>query len=308
MAKFDLVATDFLIKEDILQIKALNPNSRVLGYKDVMYENNQMDDWTVANANEAWFIHDKSGNRVVDSNGGYAMNISNAGWKAHILSYINSFSSYGFDGVWLDDTWTYFWTDCWTVSSSMLYPFPTWHTDMTDLIAYIKAGVGAKIVIENGPNNDDYVAAGDGKVGENFLKMFGAWNDIDSLSSISGQGKYYLAWAKSTDSTTDMMYFLSGYLIGVNGPNTYFGYNNIWSTSEGYYPEFSSIRLLGEPTNNYYSYQSVYARDFVNGKVLFNPDGNAYTINLQGTYVTLDGSTVTTVAMNGNSGQILLQY
>lgn len=63
-----------------------------------------------------------------------------------------------------------------------------------------------------------------------------------------------------------------------------------------------------EPLNDYYKipYTSVYARDFVAGKVLVNPTDVAYTITLNGSYTTLDGSVVSdSLAVNPHSGILL---
>jgi hypothetical protein len=45
-------------------------------------------------------------------------------------------------------------------------------------------------------------------------------------------------------------------------------------------------------------------RDFTNGKVLFNPSANSYTINLGSTYY-LNGSPITSLWVAAYSGYIL---
>jgi hypothetical protein len=121
-------------------------------------------------------------------------------------------------------------------------------------------------------------------------------------------GKYFLAspHAIPSDTKENMLFGLSCFLLGVNGPNAYFSWIDIWSEpSHGHYTEMDAAESLGSPTNKYYSYQSVLSRDFENGKVLANPSDYAYTVNLQGTYKTFDGNSVTQITIQDHSGAIL---
>lgn len=53
---------------------------------------------------------------------------------------------------------------------------------------------------------------------------------------------------------------------------------------------------------------SVYARDFVKGKVLVNPTDVSYTVALDESYTTFEGSTVSgSLTISGHTGVILLK-
>lgn len=311
VAKFDLIATSFEIKESARQIKQLNPEALILGYKDVMGINTQTDDYQEVNQHEDWFVHDIYGNRLVNKDWGwYCMDVGNQGWRQHCVDYLKEkFDLYAFDGVFADDVWSQLWKEAWTVPPEDVPDYPDWHQQMIGFIQYVRLQINPKIFISNTPNNDDYVDVSDGKVWEGL----GQYNaeitvlDISSLARRSAEGKYCLVWSKNyqEDTFSSMQYGLSCYLLGVNGSKAYFGWNNVWSESKGYYPEFEDVKLLGNALNEYYSYQSVYARDFENGKVLLNPSWNTHTVNLQETYVTLNGETVTEIIMEGHSGTIL---
>lgn len=311
MAKFDLIATDFNIEEYAQQIKQLNPQAVILGYKDVMMMNLEMEDWDIVDQHENWFVHDIHGNRLLNKYWDcYCMDVGNQEWRQHYVDYIKQkFDLYAFDGVFADDVWSELWKDDWTVPPEDVPDYADWHQQMIDFILYARSQVPAKIFISNTPNNGDYADVSDGKVWEGLGQYDMQWTleDIDALTRISVEDKYCLAWSKNfqKDTLTTMQYGLGCHLLGVNGSKAYFGWNNIWSESKGHYPEFDDIKLLSNPTNKYYSYQSVYARDFENGKVLVNPSSNTYTVDLQGTYITLNGETITEITMMNHSGAIL---
>ena len=104
------------------------------------------------------------------------------------------------------------------------------------------------------------------------------------------------------------MYCFSSYLLAIDGPKATFGFNSIHNLdgSRGYYSVFDDAKQLGSPTNDYYSFYSVYARDFENGKVLVNPTTSSYTVSLDQNYKTLDGETVSSVTLDGHTGVVLL--
>jgi len=310
VAKFDLVVTEFGIGNYVYQIKQSNPNTIVLGYKDAIAMHTYYEDYSVVNAHEDWFIHDTDGNRLVHWKcGWYCMDPGNQGWRQHFANYVKQkIDLYGFDGVFIDDCWNQLWKYFFTVPEDKVPDYPNWQQEMGEFLTYVKSQLNPKLVIINTPNTEEYVAVVDGKNDEKFLKNKETFWYIDNLAKISAQGKYYLALASSQEDTQEsMMYCLCGYLLGVNGSKAYFGWWNIWSDSKGYYPEMDKINALGSPTNAYYSYQSVYARDFENGKVLLNPTTSSYTVNLNSEYKTLDGQTVSSVILNAHSGIILVK-
>lgn len=343
MARFDLVDTDFEIGPDISQIKALNPDVVILGYHEIMAINTFDPDYPEVNKHEDWFLHDIYGNRLVNARWGwYAMDVGNPGWRSHYANYVkDKLDTYPlFDGVFADDVWESLpcgslpdqWWNPWTVPNSWIAGSigDRWHTDMLGMISLVKATIGKRLLILNTDNNGDYVDASDGKMEEGFVhaawwspnEFYDDWYNwtarIEKLKIISQEGKYYIAHSGVTvpDNPTQsdlaqvrdiMIYCFASYLLGINGGNATFGFNDIWTSdgSGGYYPELNVS--LGYPVNNYYSVTSVFSRDFERGRVLVNPTQSSYSVNLGGTYKTLEGQLFDEVTLNAHSGMILLR-
>jgi len=338
MARFDLLDIDFRTVPDVERIKALNPNIKIVCYNNLLFGDSKWDDWLEVNAHEDWFIHSLDGRRIVKPAYPYeqCMNVTNLGWRQHYANYcLNKLAQYpALAGIFADNVWDGWTKEGWSdVNGNPIPPeqvpdLPTFHDDMLEFLRYVKNAIGDKLLIPNTRDlTQNYVNETDGMMWEGFAHA--PWHSeyfyeedfllqqINLLSDISQRGKFFLALSGTAipDSPTQedlqtahdiMLYCYACFLLGVNGPNASFGWNNIYSKdgSCGYYPEFDVS--LGSPVNEYYSVGSVYARDFAGGKVLVNPTTSIYTVNLDGEYKTLDGQRVSNVTLDAHSGIILL--
>lgn len=330
LSKFGLLIIEFYQGPDLPQIRALNPNVIILGYKDIMGCSPDNPAYMEIKQHEDWFLHDLNGNRLVSKQfGWYAMDVGNQGWREYYAESINQqFKNYTFDGVFADDVWNNFHYDKWTSAATAISSEigERWHNDMLGMIQYVKDSIGDKLLIINTWNNGDYVEACDGKMEEEFVHPdwypidafyddYINWKQkVDALASISESGKYYLAQSgtSTTSATTEqihnmMVYCYASYLLGANGEKSYFGFNGFYSGdgSFGYYDEFSI--QLGLPLGQYYDQGSVYTRDFTEGKVIVNPTTTTQTIQLEWEYTTLLGEKISSITLNDHSGIILLK-
>jgi hypothetical protein len=333
LAKFDVLDVDLETGPDLYRIRALNPDAIIFGYKDILGIRPTTLDYSEVTQHEDWFLHDLDGNRIMHSVfGAYLMDIGSSGWRQHYTNWVNEYLSlYSFDGIFADDVWNSFNFDVWTVPSSEI-PAEIgehWHSDMLGMIEFVKASIGDKLLVVNTGNNGDYVYACDGKMEEEFVHpswypidafhdYYINWeNKVNNLRDLSQAGKYYLVLpgtiisknptAAELEEVHDMLvYCFSSYLLGASGEKASFGFNGFYSNdgSGGYYEEFDVS--LGSPLNAYYLMDTVYSRDFSNGKVLVNPTTSSHTVNLGGEYKTLDGQTVSSVTLDDHSGIILL--
>jgi len=145
------------------------------------------------------------------------------------------------------------------------------------------------------------------------------WSDeVNALIRITKSGKYYLAHS-GVETGTDVtkterihLFCFCSYLMATEGEKASFGFNNKYNeyaldTGSWLYPVYDTVKSLGSPINDYYSVDSVYARDFENGKVLVNPTTDAHSISLDQNYTTLGGEVVSSVHLYSRSGIILLK-
>ncbi len=290
-------------------------------------------DWIECNTHEDWFIHDAvTGGRIWNpSDSGFLMDISNAGFRQHWITYVsNNLNTYPLTGIFIDNTIGQIDADWvpWARFSDGSTPvfkasdLNSWHTNAVNFLAQIKAAFPDKTIIINTDSfNYDYVAQVDGVMIEGFTHATwqsaddhstssGAISQIDYYSTITSNGKiaWYISGASSgtTSQINNLVkYCLAGALISNNNPQSVFSFNDWFSFdgSHGYYPIMDNINL-GSPTGAYYQSQGVYMRDYQSGKVLFNPTGNSYTVNLGNTYQ-LNGASVTNVVLSAYSGEIL---
>ena len=137
--------------------------------------------------------------------------------------------------------------------------------------------------------------------------------DVDYLASISRDGKIVLLTTafEATDVATDTLrqwlnYSVASYLMGKNGPRTYFQFDPAGSLDFAADPVLTAP--IGAPLEAYAKLDNdVYRRVFANGIVLVNPTSKAQETELGGEYRTLSGDVVQKVTMSANTGLILLK-
>jgi hypothetical protein len=341
---FDWIDTDYAVQNIVgfRRMKSNNPSLIITVYKNVMGVSSSDPDWNIISQHEDWFVHDKNGNRVLNKWWSwYLMDVGNTGWRNFYTNWCTTvLQEQSINGIFADDVWNTVpsgdfpdtWWNPWTVPNSYINGTigEQWHSNMLAFIQYVKQSIGNKLFIINSAEIQDYMNACDGREEEGFVHRHDwSYTEFDSINwkeAVDGVmqdgkiGKHVMV--KSGFSELDespppskeivdtmLMYGFSSYLLALNGDKMFFGFGSCWSTdgSQGYYPVFDAAKALGHPVNNYYSYQSVYARDFQNGKVLVNPSDSTYTVSLNQNYKTLDGHVVTGVTLNGHTGAILLE-
>lgn len=281
-SKFDMVVCGPTVT-NVATVKALNPNIVVLGYKDLVGMKEDMDDWAVVNQHEDWFMHDIYGNRLqTDPNlwSWWLMNISNPGYRQHLVDYCTNFlTTRNFDGVFCDDPWLGVWKDwfTWKYPANTIPNTPNWANDMKSLLTLLKQQIGSKLLTVNYDASE--LPYSDGIWMENFV-AYGidtpTWDGytpirwVDTLYQNSASGKIVVAFCHYPRNMdyNDFRFAFGCYLLGINGPNTYFNWIDIWSPSHGYYPEMDTN--LGAPLGAYQVQNGLYIRNFTNLQVIVN--------------------------------------
>jgi hypothetical protein len=338
-ASCTLLITDLYQQSTMQSIKAINPNIKIVGYKDLIGMTTGWDaasaaDWAIVNSHEDWFVHDANGNRLQGGAGfgpgSYLMDPSSPGWRQHYVSYVNNelASSPAYDGVFGDNCWDRIVNWVQAMFSTPIPPSVVagWHDAMMGFLQYIKANLMPdKILVVNSDeySTDDYLQIVDGQFLEGFDHSLGSpvtqvdYNlvyNIDALVRKSATGK--IVCANSGTLTTGASqaqidkvskFCYAAFLLGLNGSQASWSWTQ---TATGQYNTITYLPIMdtniGSPTGAYYSSQNVYMRDFIGGKVLFNPSANSYTINLGGTYTLLNGTSVTSIGLAPYTGETLL--
>ena len=335
---FDLLVTGTdMTQATLAGIKALNPNILIFVYMDTIATHDYYPFWSTVNAHEDWFIHDNAGNRVINTYwwGWHLMN-ETSGWRDFYVQHSNTLLSSPYvDGIFGDDVineirWTIMagvFSDAVTNAVLTTSDFPSsyldnWKSDTVDFLNYVKNNINSnkKFIINSEERTTNLYLVNtnvDGKMGEGFA---GATTEAMLLESINGMvrdsatGKIFIAenYAGSSMAETSRSaeYCYVATLLGMNGNNCYFGYNYglYYGYEQGanYMPAL--VTNLGSPSGTYYKSQSVYQRDFANGKVLLNPSDASYTVNLGGNYQLLNGTIVSSITLDSWSGEILLSH
>jgi len=307
-------------------IKTANPNIKIIGYKDLIGKSPGSDDWAEVNSHEEWFVHDASGNRILNTAWNwYLMDVASTGWRQHFVSYVNSelSSQPSYDGVFADDAWN-------TIASWALSSFDktipasvisNWHANTIGFLQYAKANLlSGKLLIVNSDewNTNDYINIVDGQMLEGYehcswIPVTTVETDRPSVSVLASKcttGK--IVWAGSgavitgvNQAQIELMvkYCYASFLMGMSGSKAYLG----WDQGDF----FSSYQMImdtdiGQPVASYYSAQNVQMRDFTKGRVLLNPSANSHTVSLGGNYQLLNGTALSSIVLAPWSGEILL--
>jgi hypothetical protein len=321
---------------EVAQIKAANPNVKVLMYKDlsasINYPSNAQLTTGVsyAEANSEhpeWFLLNTSGQRFTFRNYSslWAMDVGSPSyqkrWGDNVLSSLNQLA--GFDGVFIDDTNPTM-KGHYDVSRVAKYPSdPAYQQATESALASITPRIHAAgyDVVSNIGHWGEYPEVGqswlkylDGAMEENFGKWGqtpgsgyaweGHWkNQLDSLKYAQQHGKDYLAVTHSADTdAAAARYGWASLLLGAEG-NAYFALHDSYTT-ENWFPEYDYP--IGEPLGpESRDPNGVHRRHFSNGVVVVNPTWDPLSADLCGTYSGSGHDHVTGVTLAPNTAAIL---
>jgi hypothetical protein len=328
---FALLNTEFYEDVSSLQyMKDNNPGLKILGYKDLIGMQSYYDDWKMVNGHEDWFVHDANGSRIINKKfGWFLMDVNYSGWRQYWVDYINGKFGSFFDGVFADDCWNTI-SNYWDLFNSSIPDDVVlgWHNATVGMLQYAKANLahGKILIVNSGEvDSDDYLNIADGQMIEGYyhaswhISDFYANNGnslIDTLARKSSLGK--LIWCdcgtvvpspyNETLMNNMLKYTYSAFLLGINGSQAYWSFNN-WNSadnSKGYYSIADTD--MGASVGPYYSSQGILLRDFSKGKALVNPSAGSFVINLGDTYYFPNGTSVTNLTMGAYNGELLFNF
>jgi hypothetical protein len=310
-----------------------NPDIIILAYVpsvsyNNLYWNDALHKSLKAGIQNSWWLKNSSNGNVSIWPGTNALNL-NSGWAEYLAGYAAT-TVYGtglWNGIFFDEVNDAAPSDS-SVSNSQ------WANGYAKLFQTTRALVGAKaIIITNGSSNSAFYNHINGRMFESFPTPWeggGDWKTVEKNYLImEGEVAYEPIFVLNgnTDNTGNqndyqaVRFGLTSALLG----GAYFGFDygteshaQLWT-----YDEYNTY--LGEPrgeaedlldSDNTTIKNSVWGRDFVNGKIIVNATNQGQTINLDGDYEKLhgtqdpsvnNGAIVSRVTVPAEDGLILLR-
>jgi Hypothetical glycosyl hydrolase family 15/RTX calcium-binding nonapeptide repeat (4 copies) len=322
--------------EHIADLKAANPDVKVLVYKDMAackYSSGQDDAGNtlysvgvgcqqVNDGHTQWYLEATNGNRVewCDYPGNWFMDVGSASyqntWKQNVLADLEA---YGWDGVLVDDT---MYSPRYHLCGRTLQKYPNDEAFGAATESFL-ANVGPSVTSEGHlfiPNISDanpttvfarWVGYGSGAMKEwwvadnNGIRSDPDWGYGQKYLQVTeAQGKEFLGVTYgSTDNVRLMRYARASFLLDSNGR----GGALIYHSGTGVDPWSDDWTLeVGEPEGPKYKVGQAWRRDFTRGTVLVNPSGDeSVTVKLGGTYRRTDGGQVSSVTLKPATGVVL---
>jgi len=289
------------------QVRNLNPDIIILAYVPTISYNNQYWNDTLhkklrSGIQSSWWLKDTGGNAVSIWSGTSALNL-NSGWAEYLANYAAT-DVYGtglWDGIFFDEV-----NDSAPVDGTATNL--EWQNGYINILSKTRSKLGTQaVIITNGSSNSLFQPYVNGRMFESFPTPWesnGQWETVEKnyldMEETVGYDPVFVING-NTDNTgnqTDyqlVRYGITSTLLG--GGYFAFDYGTQSHAQTWTYDEYDAY--LGQPkgeaedllnANNSQMTESVWARDFENGKVVVNATGQSQTVRLDGEYEKLHGS------------------
>lgn len=328
----------------VAAIKAANPNTKVLVYKNVAGANSdcQYDSHrssgvsycaTKANHPE-WFIKDSLGNPFAfcDYSYLYWMDIKNAAYQQQWLSDVTSNAKTdGFDGIFMDDTNTHpghCKDNGGLATATPSYTDVEYGNAMASFIAAVGPGLKANglLAVPNvaadpwNSSQETIALAMTPNISVFFREFFMHWGSeltsrfkdnawlevMKQMDTVSSTSDYYANTYSNgaTPSVVDMVYGRASFLLAWNGSSNSAYQYHSDCQCDSYSTAWA--RDIGIPMGVRYQTGSAWRRDFSAGTAVVNPSSTATaTVSLGGSFINEAGAQVSSIVLAPGTAEIL---
>jgi hypothetical protein len=332
---FDVIAAhEWTYNDYVAQMKAANPGLKLFVYLNGTFSSSQ----SATQYPDSWYLRDAHGNKIRALGfNTYLLDPRNPAWQTEVLRLCQTRLVYsGYDGCFVDVLGLSGVNPLSVTGipidprTGVAFTRSAWLNATESIAEYVRQNIAPHPVIGNGLgfggsyfNKDapterilDGLTGGMAEVfvrpatsGVNVYKNEVNWKyDVDMLADAAARGQFVAAitkvWTASTAAQQDSWhrYALGTFLLGYQPGAAYFTFRTDHTlTSPSPYWDVQ----IGDPVDAYAKAGGVYQRSFTNGRVLVNPTTAPATVNLGGSYVDLDGGTVTTVTLQPHTAEIL---
>jgi hypothetical protein len=254
---YDLVITEWWKnRSSVANIKKMNPDIKIIFYRDLNGLYTSYDDWTEASQHPTWFVRDTVTNKplVRKTFGWYLMDLTNVQYRQHLKQYLlRKLDTYPvFDGVFLDDVEANinpanFVVEGTTIPGTMGADYVQRYRDgIFVFLQELKAALAAKLVVINSDDRTLYIQYVDGIMLEGLFH--GSWQpvnyhednvswlaDMQSLANLLTLNKMVLVQSGSQGSGTALqnqfLFCFASFLMLCN-QNTYFFFDTSTSGTQ----------------------------------------------------------------------------
>ncbi len=338
---------DFILRDAVntttnATMKEANSNLGIIGYVNAMWIWSDLNDfiWSYDYINRnhpEWFLKDSRRRRIQSKQHyGWMLDLGNPAFQRYLADAALRAINNGINGIYVDDAHEVY-PSFYSVTGYPInprtgrrYTDADWKQDTYNLLQTAQNAVrsaypgdSTKILAYNGYihgwQGEAFMPVADGAQSEGFVHAYwdsattfrdqATWKgEIDDLINYQAQGKRIFATSGASGGDLNL-YCYSSYLLG-KGPLSYYNYANYGNGGMNGWTGFSAP--IGTPLGSYYYAGNVYQRDYSNSKMLVNPTGGSYAIDLgSGMYrLNQDGSissgATSSVTLGPNSGAILI--
>lgn len=332
-----IVATKRTFAPYAAAMRAANPNLRLLAYQNGAFaQSNQPTAYP-----DSWYARSAGGAKVRSRGfGNYLMNIGNSAWRQSAAQECTAnLAKSGYDGCYMDMLGTapllpsyvngvpvnpatgVVWTPRDYLAATTAVAAEVKASNPGAIVAGNGLGSGARYYNDAGGSPLPLLMSLDAAHSEIWLrtphqsltkfKPEASWlRDVSMIADAGARGRVVLAttkiWTPGTSAQIDAWhrYTVTSFLLGTDGQS----YLNFLpsKTMAGITQDSPYDRVdVGTPLGPFAKVGGVYQRAFTKGLALVNPTEVAVTVPLPQPMTTMDGTTVSSLTMAPNTGEVL---
>lgn len=314
-------------------MKAVNPSLKVIAYINGAFDQSKAGNQYAS----SWYAIGTSHQRVQSQKFGNWLMLPTPQWAATVGQLCKTaIASSKYDGCFLDTLGIaplspgYVTSPPVNPATHAVFTKQTWIADQSNTITATKSANPGKLIMANGLHDGTYfqytqpLLTADGTAmaetwlrvstqPENNFPSLNVWKeDISMLVTAGSKGEAIgvvtKLWTNATTAQVTQwhIFTIASFLMGTNGQSMY-----CFTTTQTVAGMTLDLpldhTLIGMPTGAMTSKNGAFERKFTNGIAAVNPGTKSVTISLGGSYINLEGHTVSSETLPAHSGDVFLK-
>lgn len=335
MAKeYDLIAEHAgVLTPYLAAMKAVNPSLKVIAYINGAFDQSKSGDQYPM----SWYAVGANGKRIQSKSFGNWLMLPTPQWASTVASLCSkTIASSKYDGCFLDTLGIaplspgYVTEPPINPATHKVFTPQAWIADQASTITATKNGNAGKLIMANGLHDGSkfsitqpLLTAGGTAMAEVWLRVstnkedswpsLTVWNeDVSMLVTAGSKGEVIgvvtKLWTNATAAqiTQWHIFMIATFLMGTNGQSWYC-FTSAKTVAGMSATAPMDTTAIGMPTGAMTLKSGVYSRTFSNGIAAVNPGTSSVTIQLGGSYVNLEGRTVSSETLAPHSGDVFVK-